>query len=390
MCASCTRLTCPRISLTSLVPDGKDAGEQIPLRYSRSQALPAIKSRLSFAALGGDLLFRLAVLTCRLRLLGLATPLGGLEDIKLRSERRRLLLQSVQLVTRRRDCGFGRIGNLHLREAPLRSPKLFDGRSAATIGVLPFGCGAFELLVGGLDRCVRLGKRLFRPAQLFLECRNERPVRFELRWCVVPAQCLRVARNEFHGLDCGIQPVALIRESTQLGFENRDLRLRKRRSPQHVELVLDHPGGFTATLNLSLRRLGGIVVPLERRLAVARGLEDRATQLNRADRVAPQYVAQAGGPPPEIGSSRRGGSLVALGPPRADDESLLAPVPGRRPATRPDLQAALRHPPPGARAGVGPLVCSRSEHPAHQPQHAAPRHASRAPSDRGEDESGSA
>ncbi len=165
----------------------KDAGEQIPLRYSRSQALPAIKGRLSLAALDGDLVFRLAVLTCRLRLLGLATPLGGLEDIKLRSERRRLLLQSVHLVTRSCDGRFGRIGDRHLREAPLRSPKLFDGRPAATIGVLPFGCGAFELLLGGLDRCFRLGKRLFRPAQLFLECRNERPVCFELRWGVVPA-----------------------------------------------------------------------------------------------------------------------------------------------------------------------------------------------------------
>ena len=40
--------------------------------------------------------------------------------------------QPVQLVTRRRDCGFGRIGNLHLLEAPLRSPKLFDGRPAAS------------------------------------------------------------------------------------------------------------------------------------------------------------------------------------------------------------------------------------------------------------------
>ena len=136
---------------------GNDADEQIPIRYSRSQALPAIKSGLSFAALGGDLLFRLAVLTHRLRLLGLATPLGGLEDVKLRSKRGRLLFQSVQLVTRRRDCGFGRIGNLHLLEAPLRSPKLLDGGSAATIGVLPFGCGAFELLVGSFDRCVRLG-----------------------------------------------------------------------------------------------------------------------------------------------------------------------------------------------------------------------------------------
>jgi len=50
---------------------------------------------------------------------------------------------------------------------------------------------------------------------------------------------------------------------TQLGFEIRNLRLRKRRSPQRVELVLDHPGSFAATLNLSLCRLGGIVVPLE-------------------------------------------------------------------------------------------------------------------------------
>ena len=130
--------------------------------------------------------------------------------------------------------------------------------------------------------------------------------------------------------------------------------------------------------------------PARGRLAVARGLADRATQLNRADRVAPQYVAQPGGLPPEIGSPRRGGSFVALGPPRADDQSLLAPVLGRRPARRPDLQAALRHPPPSAQAGVGPLVCSRSEHPGHQPQHAARPHAFRAPSDRGEDESGSA
>jgi len=70
----------------------KDAGEKISLRYSRSQALPAIKSWLSLASFDGDLRFRLAILPCRLRLLGLATPLSSLQDIELCSERLRLLL----------------------------------------------------------------------------------------------------------------------------------------------------------------------------------------------------------------------------------------------------------------------------------------------------------
>ena len=46
-----------------------DAGEQIPIRYSRSQSLPAFKSRLSLAAFDGNLLFSLAVLASGLRLL---------------------------------------------------------------------------------------------------------------------------------------------------------------------------------------------------------------------------------------------------------------------------------------------------------------------------------